>query len=84
MDRSLLFKHVQLYCDEKRNEAALVPNVWHEKLGIVSIDIVERIPMPFQEELFQAVTRILDSCYTKEPPAFLLLREEAMAAVISI
>lgn len=71
MDRSLLFKCVDLYCDEKRKEAFLVPNGWHEKLGIVSIDIVENIPLPFlEEELFQAVMRMLDSCYTKELPAY--------------
>ncbi|RAP76104.1 hypothetical protein [Paenibacillus montanisoli] len=71
MDRSLLFRHIHLYCDVKRNEATLVPNGWHEKLGVVLIDIVESIPLPFlKEELFRAVIRTLNNCFAKEPPAY--------------
>ncbi|MBM7569522.1 hypothetical protein [Paenibacillus sacheonensis] len=70
MDRGLQYKHIHLYCDEKKNEATLVPNGWHEKLGVVLIDIVEVIPLPFfKEELFQASVRTFNNCFTKEPPA---------------
>ncbi|TYP73328.1 hypothetical protein BCM02_107312 [Paenibacillus methanolicus] len=72
MDRSLLFRLVHLYCDEKRNEVALVPNGWREKLGIVSLSIVERIRLPFgEEELYQAVMSMLNRCYSMERRNFL-------------
>ncbi|WP_042163261.1 hypothetical protein [Paenibacillus gorillae] len=71
MDSGLLFKHIYLYYDEKGTEAFLVPNGWHEKLGVVLIDIVESIPLPFlKEELFQAVIRTLNNCFAKQPPEF--------------